>query len=62
MSLKLFKHFGFEEYIANLDKADRAYLIVSRFCYVDLHPYIVSNIEMSFIFKDLQNIPCRRLS
>ena len=46
-------HFGFEEHIAKLDKADRLYLIVSRFCQIDLHPDRVSNIEMGYIFEEL---------
>jgi type I restriction enzyme M protein len=46
-------HFGFEEHIAKLDKADRLYLIVSRFCNIDLHPDQVPNIEMGYIFEEL---------
>lgn len=46
-------HFGFEEHIAKLDKADRLYLLVSKFCDIDLHPDKVSNIEMGYIFEDL---------
>ncbi|MBE0645589.1 MAG: SAM-dependent DNA methyltransferase [Bacteroidetes bacterium] len=45
--------FGFEKEIASLDKADRLYLVVSRFCYIDLHPKVVSNIEMGYIFEEL---------
>jgi len=46
-------HFGFEEHIAKLDKADRLFLVVSRFCDIDLHPDKVSNIEMGYIFEEL---------
>lgn len=46
-------HFGFEEHIAKLDKADRLYLVVSKFCDIDLHPTAVSNIEMGYIFEEL---------
>jgi type I restriction enzyme M protein len=46
-------HFGFEEHIAKLDKADRLYLIVSKFCEIDLHPDKVPNIEMGYIFEEL---------
>lgn len=49
----IIEHFGFEEHIIKLDKADRLYLIVSRFCDIDLHPDIVSNIEMGYIFEEL---------
>ncbi len=50
---EVFDHFGFEEHIAKLDKADRLFLVVSRFCEVDLHPNSVSNIEMGYIFEEL---------
>lgn len=50
---EIIEHFGFEEHIAKLDKADRLYLVISRFCEIDLHPDIVSNIEMGYIFEEL---------
>jgi len=50
---EIIEHFGFEEHIAKLDNADRLYLIVSRFCDVNLHPDVVSNIEMGYIFEEL---------
>ncbi|MCL4305893.1 type I restriction-modification system subunit M [bacterium] len=46
-------HFGFEEHIAKLDKADRLFLVVQRFCEIDLHPGKVSNLEMGYIFEEL---------
>jgi type I restriction enzyme M protein len=46
-------NFGFEEQIAKLDKHDRLYLIVKKFCEIDLHPDRVSNIEMGYIFEEL---------
>jgi type I restriction enzyme M protein len=46
-------HFGFEEHIAKLDKANRLYLVVSKFCEIDLHPDLVSNREMGYIFEEL---------
>jgi len=46
-------HFGFEEHIAKLDKADRLFLVVSKFCDIDLHPDKVPNIEMGYIFEEL---------
>src|SRR3990172_7317208 len=42
----IIEHFGFEEHIGKLDKADRLFLIVQRFCEIDLHPDKVSTIEM----------------
>ena len=50
---EIIEHFGFEEHIAKLDKADRLYLVVSRFCDIDLHPDKVSNVEMGYIFEEL---------
>jgi type I restriction enzyme M protein len=46
-------HFGFEEHIAKLDKADRLFLVIQKFAEIDLHPDRVSNIEMGYIFEDL---------
>lgn len=46
-------HFGFEEHIAKLDKVDRLFLIVKKFCEIDLHPDEVPNIEMGYIFEEL---------
>ncbi|HOH65608.1 MAG: class I SAM-dependent DNA methyltransferase [Sedimentisphaerales bacterium] len=50
---EILDHFGFEEHIAKLDKADRLFLVVKRFCDIDLHPDKVSNIEMGYIFEEL---------
>jgi len=50
---EIIEHFGFEEHITRLDKADRLYLVVSKFCDIDLHPDKVPNIEMGYIFEDL---------
>lgn len=50
---EIIEHFGFEEHIAKLDKADRLYLVVSKFCDIDLHPNKVSNIEMGYVFEEL---------
>lgn len=46
-------HFGFEEHIDKLNKANRLYLLVSKFCEIDLHPDVVSNIDMGYIFEEL---------
>lgn len=50
---EIIEHFGFEEHIAKLDNADRLYLLVSKFCEIDLHPDRVSNLEMGYIFEEL---------
>jgi type I restriction enzyme M protein len=49
----IIEHFGLEEHIGKLDKADRLFLVVSRFCDIDLHPDVVPNIEMGYIFEEL---------
>lgn len=46
--------FGFEKEIEKLEKNDRLFLIISKFADdIDLHPDIVSNIEMGYIFEEL---------
>src|SRR6056297_2619954 len=45
--------FLFEDHIARLEKADRLYLIISKFADIDLHPFTVPNIEMGYIFEEL---------
>jgi len=49
----IIEHFGFEEHIAKLEKADRLYQVVAKFSEIDLHPDKVSNIEMGYIFEEL---------
>jgi type I restriction enzyme M protein len=49
----IFEHFGFDDHVTRLDKANRLYLIVSKFAAVDLHPDTVPNFEMGLIFEEL---------
>ncbi len=49
----IIEHFGFEEHIAKLDEANRLFLVISKFCEIDLHPAVVPNIEMGYIFEEL---------
>src|SRR5215217_3715193 len=39
--------------IDRLERADLLYLVVSRFCEIDLHPDAVSNIEMGYLYEEL---------
>jgi len=39
--------------IERLDRADLLYLVVSRFCSIDLHPDAVSNLEMGYLYEEL---------
>lgn len=52
---EIIEYFGFEDQITTLDnlKDDRLYRLVSKFCEIDLHPDVVSNIEMGYIFEEL---------
>ena len=50
---KIIEHFKFEEEIAELEKHNRLYKVISKFCEVDLHPDKVSNIQMGYIFEEL---------
>lgn len=50
---EILNHFGFEEHIVKLDKADRLFLVFSKFAEIDLHPDVVSNLEMGYIFEEL---------
>ena len=49
----ILESFKFEEQIPKLEKANRLFLVVSKFSEIDLHPEKVSNIEMGYIFEDL---------
>lgn len=49
----IIESFKFEEQIPKLEKANRLFLVVSKFSEIDLHPETVSNIEMGYIFEDL---------
>jgi type I restriction enzyme M protein len=50
---EIIEYFGFEAEIEKLDKADRLYLVVKKFAEIDLHPNVVSNVEMGYIFEEL---------
>lgn len=50
---EILDHFNFEQQIDKLDKADRLFLLVQKFCEIDLHPDVVSNVEMGYIFEEL---------
>jgi len=39
--------------IDRLDDADLLYLVVARFCEIDLHPEAVSNLEMGYLYEEL---------
>jgi type I restriction enzyme M protein len=39
--------------VDRLDRADLLYLVVSKFCEIDLHPDEVSNLEMGYLYEEL---------
>jgi len=52
---EILEHFKFHEQISRLDKSNVLYLVVKKFTEpaIDLHPDVVSNIEMGYIFEEL---------
>jgi type I restriction enzyme M protein len=45
--------FDFGAQITRLDKSNLLYLVVSKFAEVDLHPDVVSNLEMGYLYEEL---------
>ncbi len=45
--------FDFDTQITRLARADLLYLVLSRFAEVDLHPGVVSNLEMGYLYEKL---------
>jgi type I restriction enzyme M protein len=45
--------FDFEAQIARLARSDLLYLVVSNFAEIDLHPEVVSNLEMGYLYEEL---------
>jgi len=50
---EIIDYFGFEAESAKLDESDRLFLVVSKFCDIDLHPDVVPNTERGYIFEEL---------
>lgn len=50
---EIIEYFNFSDHIARLDDANLLFLIVKRFAEVNLHPDVVSNMEMGYVFEDL---------
>jgi len=45
--------FDFRTQIERLDRANLLYLVLSRFCDLDLHPEAVTNLEMGYLYEEL---------
>ena len=50
---RIFEYFEFSNEIERMREANILYLVVSKFCEVDLHPDTVPNEEMGLIFENL---------
>ncbi len=50
---RIFEFFEFENEIEKMRESDILYLVVSKFCDVDLHPNAVPNAQMGLIFENL---------
>lgn len=50
---QVFEHFGFNDWIAKLEKAKLLYRIAQKFAAIDLHPDAVSNHDMGLVFEHL---------
>ncbi len=50
---QIFQYFEFEAEIAKMQEANILYLVVSKFCEIDLHPARVPNEQMGLIFENL---------
>lgn len=55
-------HFGFEQQIDKLERANLLYQVVGRFADVDLHPDRISNLEMGYLFEEWTLGPASRRS
>lgn len=49
----MFEHFDFGNEIERMREHNILFLVIKKFCEVDLHPSTVDNIEMGLLFEDL---------
>ncbi|WP_036577314.1 type I restriction-modification system subunit M [Oceanobacillus picturae] len=49
----IIEYFDFDKQIDKMERNDLLYLVVKRFSEIDLHPSVVSNVEMGYIFEEL---------
>ncbi|MGI9119353.1 MAG: type I restriction-modification system subunit M, partial [Acidimicrobiales bacterium] len=47
------ERFDLPSHVERLDRANLLYLVVSKFCDIDLHPDTVSNLEMGYLYEEL---------
>jgi type I restriction enzyme M protein len=49
----IIEKFDFSAQIARLDRSKLLYLVVAKFAEIDLHPDVVSNLEMGYLYEEL---------
>ncbi|NRD76597.1 SAM-dependent DNA methyltransferase [Bacillus sp. BRMEA1] len=49
----IIEYFDFDKQIEKMDRNNLLYLVVKRFSEIDLHPEVVSNVEMGYVFEEL---------
>ncbi len=49
----ILEKFDFDTQISRMARADVLYLVVSKFAELDLHPDVVSNLEMGYLYEEL---------
>jgi type I restriction enzyme M protein len=49
----IIEYFDFDKQIEKMERNDLLYLVVKKFSEIDLHPEVVSNVEMGYIFEEL---------
>jgi len=50
---EIFERFEFASEIERMREANILFLVISKFCDIDLHPNAIDNIEMGLLFEDL---------
>ena len=50
---EVLEKFDFDVQIARLDRADLLYRVLAKFVAIDLHPAVVSNLEMGYLYEEL---------
>lgn len=50
---EILENFKFDDHIKRLEKANLLYLVIKKFAEIDLHPDVVPNIQMGYIFEEL---------
>src|SRR5579872_775307 len=49
----IIEKFDFDSQVTRLARADLLYLVISKFAEIDLHPDVVSNLEMGYLYEEL---------